>query len=64
MTTYKINGKTYELKLENVRNLMETRNIPLWQAAAQYGFSDPNYVSKLYKKYYNDNITHHKRKMT
>ncbi|MBO4868770.1 MAG: helix-turn-helix transcriptional regulator [Clostridia bacterium] len=53
-----------EVKLDNVRNLMETRNIPLWQAAAQYGFSDPNYVSKLYKKYYNENITHHKRKMT
>lgn len=53
-----------ELKLENVRNLMETRNIPLWQAAAQYGFSDPNYVSKLYKKYYNENITHNKRKTT
>ena len=52
-----------ELKLENVRNLMETRNIPLWQAAAQYGFSDPNYVSKLYKKYYGHNVTNQSRKI-
>ena len=36
---------------------MQTKHIPLNRAAAQYGFSDPNYVSKLYKKYYNESIT-------
>ena len=46
-----------EFKLMHIKSMMETMNISLNQAAAQYGFSDPNYVSKLYKKYYNEPIT-------
>ncbi len=46
-----------EFKLMHIKSMMETLGIPLNQAAAQYGFSDPNYVSKLYKKYYNEPIT-------
>lgn len=58
----KAEGKSYvrfanELKLENVCDLMETKGLTLAKAAAMYGFQDPNYVSRLYKKYYNVNIT-------
>ena len=51
-----------EIKLDNIRDLMESRGLTLCQASTQYGFSDPNYVSKLYKKYYNENITRHRNK--
>ncbi|MBO4423095.1 MAG: helix-turn-helix transcriptional regulator [Clostridia bacterium] len=46
-----------EVKLESIRTLIETKNIPLSQASLQYGYSDPNYVSRLYKKYHGVNIT-------
>lgn len=46
-----------ETKLSRVKMLMESNQLSLRQASAQYGFSDPNYVSKLYKKYYNETIT-------
>ena len=47
-----------EIKLNAVRTMMENAQIPLNQAAQQYGFTDPNYVSKLYKKYYRQSITY------
>ena len=46
-----------ETKLTQVKSLIENNNLSLKQAALQYGFTDPNYVSKLYKKYYNETIT-------
>ena len=46
-----------EIKLTHVRSLMENDRLTLSQAAAQYGFSDPNYVSKLYRRYFNETIT-------
>ena len=46
-----------EIKLTHVRSLMENDRLSLAQAAAQYGFSDPNYVSKLYRRYFNETIT-------
>lgn len=46
-----------ETKLTLIRNMMENEQITLAKAALQYGFSDPNYVSRLYKKYYNEPIT-------
>ncbi|MBE6691621.1 MAG: helix-turn-helix transcriptional regulator [Ruminococcaceae bacterium] len=46
-----------ETKLTGIRLMMESKGIPLHQAAAQYGFSDANYVSRLYKKYYGRPIT-------
>jgi len=46
-----------ETKLTRIKMLMENNQLSLRQASAQYGFSDPNYVSKLYKKYYNETIT-------
>ena len=46
-----------ELKLENIRDLIATKGLTLSKAAVQYGYSDPNYVSRLYKKYFNKNIT-------
>ncbi len=46
-----------KIKLTRVRMLMENNQLSLSRASAEYGFSDPNYVSKLYKKYYNETIT-------
>ncbi len=45
------------IKLKKIKLMMERENIKLYQAAALYGFSDPNYVSRLYKQYFNRNIT-------
>ena len=46
-----------EVKLAQIRAMMESKDIPLHQAALQYGYADPNYVSRLYKKYYGCSIT-------
>lgn len=46
-----------KIKLENIRTAMEREKITLWRAAENYGYSDPNYVSRLYKKMYGVNIT-------
>ena len=45
------------LKLKQVRELMEARGMKLYEAAALLGYSDPNYVSALYKKTFGHNIT-------
>ena len=44
-------------KLENICILMKQENIPLYRAAEMYGFTDPNYVSRLYRKYHGVSIT-------
>ena len=44
-------------KLNRIRILIERENMKLYQAAELYGYTDPNYVSRLYKKYYGHNIT-------
>lgn len=44
-------------KLGCIKSLMERENIRLYEAAAMYGYSDPNYVSRLYKRLYGYNIT-------
>ena len=36
---------------------MESSGMKLYEAALQYGYSDPNYVSMLYKKLFGRNIT-------
>ena len=45
------------VKLSSIRMLMAKENIKLYEAAQRYGYSDANYVSKLFKKYYGINIT-------
>ena len=45
------------IKLKGVRSLMESSGMKLYEAALQYGYSDPNYVSMLYKKMFGRNIT-------
>lgn len=45
------------IKLMKIRMLMAREGMKLYEAAEQYGFSDPNYVSKLYKKLFGQNIT-------
>jgi len=44
-------------KLEGIRALMEKEQLHLYQAAEIYGYTDPNYVSRLYKKLFRRNIT-------
>ncbi len=44
-------------KLIAVRGIMQKERLPLYRAAAMYGYSDPNYVSRLYKKLFSQNIT-------
>ena len=44
-------------KLESIKNLIEKEQAHLYEAAALFGYSDPNYVSRLFKKYYGYNIT-------
>lgn len=46
-----------ERKLAGIRSLMENAHVSLQEAAFQYGFSDPNYVSKLYRRYFHTTIT-------
>ena len=44
-------------KLEAIKNLMEKEPVHLYEAVALFGYNDPNYVSRLFKKYYGYNIT-------
>ena len=44
-------------KLQAIRVLMEKEGVHLYRAAAMYGYSDANYVSKLFKKHFGYNIT-------
>ncbi|MCQ2430733.1 MAG: AraC family transcriptional regulator [Clostridia bacterium] len=45
------------MKLERIRTVMRQEGLPLSQAAELYGFSDPNYVSRLYRKLFGMSIT-------
>jgi len=44
-------------KLTRIQTLMEKEHLRLWEAAQLYGFSDPNYVSHLYRKLFGRSIT-------
>lgn len=44
-------------KLKSIKTLIDTKNMPLYEASSVYGYSDPNYVSRLYKKIFGYNIT-------
>ena len=46
-----------KMKLENIKALVDNTNLHLYEAAAMYGYSDPNYVSRLYKQLFGYNIT-------
>ena len=50
-------------KLGKIKELMEKHNFKLYQAAELFGYSDPNYVSTLYKRYFHVNITDPHKKM-
>lgn len=39
-------------KLTGVRALMEKEHLPLCEAAALFGFSDPGYAGRLYRRYF------------
>jgi AraC-like DNA-binding protein len=44
-------------KLKGVYDLMEKEGLSLSRAASQYGYSDSNYVSRLYKRHFSVSIT-------
>lgn len=46
-----------KLKLEKIKTLMDEANLHMYEAAAIYGYNDPNYVSRLYKQLFGYNIT-------
>lgn len=50
-----------QAKLARIRTEMECENLRLYEAAARYGYNDPNYVSRLYKRYFGKNITDFKK---
>lgn len=45
------------IKLENIKSIMDREKIPLYKAAALYGYSDANYVSRLYSEIFGHSIT-------
>lgn len=45
------------VKLERIRTVMEEEHLPLYRACELYGYTDPNYVSRLYKKMFHANIS-------
>lgn len=45
------------VKLESIASIMSNEHLPLYKAAELYGYSDANYVSRLYKKMFQTNIT-------
>ena len=46
-----------KLKLEGIKALLDHTSLHLYEAASVYGYNDPNYVSRLYKKTFGYNIT-------
>lgn len=47
----------HQVKLSKMYEIMQKDHLKLYQAAELYGYKDPNYVSRLFKKYYARNIT-------
>lgn len=45
------------MKLEGIRSLMDNAHATLHDAALSFGYSDPNYVSRLHKQIFGHNIT-------
>lgn len=45
------------MKLRSIKAIMEKENMKLYEASRLFGYSDPNYVSVLYKKLFGVNIT-------
>lgn len=45
------------VKLQGVKTLMEKEGLRLYEAATHFGYSDPNYASRLYRKIFGVNIT-------
>ena len=50
-----------QAKLSRIRTEMERENLRLYEASMRYGYQDPNYVSRLYKRYFGKNITDFKK---
>ena len=48
---------TNTVKLNAIRALIEKENMRLYEAAPLFGYNDPNYVSRLFKKYFGFGIT-------
>ena len=46
-----------KVKLSQMRTVMKRENLKLYEAAEMFGYADPNYVSRLYKKLFGQNVT-------
>lgn len=46
-----------KIKLEAISQIMEREHLKLYEAASIFGYTDANYVSRLYKKMFQHNIT-------
>lgn len=46
-----------KVKLEAISQIMEREHLKLYEAAALFGYTDANYVSRLYKKMFQHNIS-------
>ena len=44
-------------KLDGIKALLDNESIHLYEAVELFGYTDPNYVSRLYKKLFGYNIT-------
>jgi YesN/AraC family two-component response regulator len=51
-----------KVKLEAIRQIMEREHLKLYEASSMFGYSDPNYVSRLYKKMFEHNISEKPKK--
>ncbi len=45
------------IKLERIHTLIHREKLPLYRAAELFGYSDPNYVSRLYRRLFGISIT-------
>lgn len=45
------------IKLERIHTLIHREKLPLYRAAELFGYNDPNYVSRLYRRLYGTGIT-------
>ena len=45
------------IKLKSIETIIIKENLPLYKAAEMYGYTNPNYVSLLYKKTFGRNIS-------
>ena len=49
------------IRLEHAMTMLKKTNIKTWELAEKVGFSDPQYFSSLFKKYYGKTPSEYKK---